>query len=166
MEVRSSEGLGLSSWSVKFVKHIRAPLLVGLSVRELDGAEAVALVEPARSGVGLKCVEAKRQRQGAQGVGQEQRANAFAYERWIDCHLSEPGNPFRLLRVHSCNYGAFDLRDDDTARRKQLACHPLAKFFVRVRRWRIWHERRARVDQQARNPLSISGGGGSQRCVH
>ena len=130
--VGSSEGLGLSSRGVEFVKDIGALLLVALAIRELDGAETVALIEPARSGIGLEGVQANRQGQGAQGVGQEKGANAVANECRIDGHLCEPGDPIGVFRVHSRDDGAFALCDDDATRREQLARDPLAEFFVGV----------------------------------
>ena len=130
--VRLSEWLGLSSRGVQFVQNIGALLLVALAVRELDGAESVALIELARSRIGLEGVQANRQGQGAQSVGQEQGANALANECWIDGHLCEPGYPIGLFRVHSRDDGALDLCDDDASRREQLARHPLAEFFVGV----------------------------------
>lgn len=56
--VRSVEGLGASGRRMPMlVQHVRTPLLVALTVGELDGDKAVTLIKPPCTGVGLKRVQ-------------------------------------------------------------------------------------------------------------
>lgn len=124
---------GISAARPEFILDVRTSLLIASSIGELDGYEAVPLVEPASSQVLLEGPQANWRGEHLNRVYEQLRTNALAHERRLYGHLGDQRVDWPCGGRHGTNDTSVDLGDPNASGRKEFGRHPGSDVLVGVR---------------------------------